>query len=222
MNFTGQYKARTLAFIMPPSDGPTSGWKGYALRITVLAVGFGICVLLFRRKGSFGRRWRNLRRNQNRRTRTELDDSSANSSTEIKELTSDDRSIVTYNGEVCPICLNAPKIGVKAPCGHLLCAECLASYCDVRIAPAPPPCPLCRAPLNSVALACDFAILGPTMLDPNTIMVQDWIREYNNHRGSMMSVRPFLTTRLALFFNILTFFLIVGLIATRLPIFPEI
>lgn len=67
-----------------------------------------------------------------------------------------DRSIMTYNGEVCPICLGAPKIGVKAPCGHLLCADCLASYCDVRIAPAPPPCPLCRAPLNSVALACDF------------------------------------------------------------------
>lgn len=69
---------------------------------------------------------------------------------------SDDRSIVTYNGEVCPICLGVPKIGVRAPCGHSLCAECLANYCDVRIAPAPPPCPLCRAPLNSVALTCDF------------------------------------------------------------------
>lgn len=76
---------------------------------------------------------------------------------------SDDRSsdVVAYNGEVCPICLGAPKIGVKAPCGHLLCAVCLASYCDVRVAApaaaaAPPPCPLCRAPLNSVALACDF------------------------------------------------------------------
>lgn len=69
---------------------------------------------------------------------------------------SDDRSIVTYNGEVCPICLGVPKICVRAPCGHSLCAECLANYCDVRIAPAPPPCPLCRAPLNSVALACDF------------------------------------------------------------------
>lgn len=71
-------------------------------------------------------------------------------------LSGDDRSIVTYNGEVCPICLGVPKIGVRAPCGHSLCAECLANYCDVRIAPAPPPCPLCRAPLNSVALACDF------------------------------------------------------------------
>lgn len=77
-------------------------------------------------------------------------------------LGSDDRSIVTYNGEVCPICLGVPKIGVKAPCGHLLCAECLANYCDVRIAPAPPPCPLCRAPLNSVALAYDFVSITCT------------------------------------------------------------
>ncbi|XP_029676765.1 uncharacterized protein LOC115243711 [Formica exsecta] len=217
MNFTGQYKVRT-AFIMPPNEGPTSGWRGNALRITVLAVGFGICVLLFRRKGSFGGRWRNVQI----QTDNELDDSSANSSTKIKELKSDDKSIVTYNGEVCPICLSVPKIGVKAPCGHLLCAECLASYCDVRIAPAPPPCPLCRAPLSSVALACDFAILGPKMSDPNTVMVRDWIREYNNHRGSMMSVRPFLKTRLALFFNILTLFLIVGLITARLQVSAEI
>lgn len=72
-------------------------------------------------------------------------------------LDSDDgEPIVAYNGEVCPICLGPPKIGVKTPCGHLLCADCLASYCDVRIAPAPPPCPLCRAPLDSVALACDL------------------------------------------------------------------
>ncbi|XP_050466031.1 uncharacterized protein LOC126859109 [Cataglyphis hispanica] len=162
MNFTGQYKARTLAFIMPPSEGPTSGWKGYALRTTVLAVGFGICVLLFRKKGSFCGRWRNVE------IQTELDDSSANSSTKKKELKSDDRSIVTYNGEVCPICLNAPKIGVKAPCGHLLCAECLASYCDVRIAPAPPPCPLCRAPLSSVALACDFVSITTHYFSPIT------------------------------------------------------
>lgn len=64
--------------------------------------------------------------------------------------------------------------------------------------------------------------MGPKMLDPNTIMVQDWIREYNNHRGLMTSVRPFLTTRLALFFNILTLFLIIGLIAARLQVFAEI
>jgi len=69
---------------------------------------------------------------------------------------------LTYNGEICPICLGVPKIGVKAPCGHLLCAECLANYCDVRIAPAPLPCPLCRAPLNSVALACDFVSTFPS------------------------------------------------------------
>ncbi|XP_067211671.1 uncharacterized protein [Linepithema humile] len=209
MNFTEQYRPRTLAFIMPPSEGPISGWKGYALRVTVLAVGYGIYVLLFRKKDSSGGRW-SLRRNQN--TPIEPD---GNSDIEINEL-SDDRSVVTYNGEVCPICLGAPKIGVKAPCGHLLCAECLASYCDVRITPAPPPCPLCRAPLNSVALACDFAILGPKMLDPNTIMIQDWIREYNNHRGLTTSERSLLTTRLILFFNFLTLFLIVGLIIMRL------
>lgn len=68
----------------------------------------------------------------------------------------DDKPLVTYNDEICPICLGAPKIGVKASCGHLLCAECLASYCDVTIKPAPLPCPLCRAPLNSITLACDF------------------------------------------------------------------
>ncbi|XP_011701263.1 PREDICTED: E3 ubiquitin-protein ligase RNF170-like isoform X2 [Wasmannia auropunctata] len=210
MNFTEQYRARTLAFIMPPNESAISGWKGHALRITVFAVGFGIYVLLFKRKDSSSGRW-SLRRA--RKTPIEPDNIS---NTEMKELSSDDRSIVAYNGEVCPICLGVPKIGVKAPCGHLLCAECLANYCDVRIAPAPPPCPLCRAPLNSVALVCDFAILGPKMLDPNTIMVRDWIREYNNHRGLMTSVRSILTTRLVLFFNILTLFLIVGLIAARL------
>ncbi|XP_020299679.1 E3 ubiquitin-protein ligase RNF170-like isoform X4 [Pseudomyrmex gracilis] len=138
-----------------------------------------------------------------------------------KSSSNNNRSVITYNGEVCPICLGTPKIGVKAPCGHLLCAECLASYCDVRLAPAPPPCPLCRAPLNSVALACDFAILGPKMLDPNTIMVQNWIREYNNQGGLMTSVRPFLMTRITLLFNILTLFLILGLIAVRLQILTE-
>ncbi|XP_029171781.1 peroxisome biogenesis factor 10-like [Nylanderia fulva] len=149
MNFTGQYKARTLAFIMPPNEGPTSGWKGYALRITAFAVGFGICVLLFRGNSSFGRRWRSFRRN--RRTPTVSNVSSADLST--TEMKDDDRPTMTYNGEICPICLNTPRMGVKAPCGHLLCAECLASYCDVRIAPAPPPCPLCRAPLKSMTLA---------------------------------------------------------------------
>lgn len=90
MNFTGHYRAnKILAFI--PSEGPISEWKGYILRITVLAVGFGICVLLLRRKGSFGS-WRNLRRsqikksNQNRSVQTDFDDSIANLSTEIKDL----------------------------------------------------------------------------------------------------------------------------------------
>ncbi|XP_036139040.1 uncharacterized protein LOC114255505 [Monomorium pharaonis] len=210
MNVT-EYRMRTLAFIMPPSEGPISGWKGCALRVTVLAVGFGIYILLFKKKNlSSGR----LSLQRTPKIPIEPDD---NLNTELKEL-SDDRSVVTDNGEVCPICLGEPKIGVRPLCGHLLCAECLANYCDVRITPAPPPCPLCRAPLNSVALACDFAILGPKMIDPDTIMVQDWIRKYNNHRGLVTPVWPFLTTRLVLFFNILTFFLIVGLLATRLQI----
>ncbi|XP_011874058.1 PREDICTED: uncharacterized protein LOC105565450 isoform X2 [Vollenhovia emeryi] len=233
MNFTEQCRARILAFLMPPSEGPSevpsegpsegpiSGWKG-ALRITVLAVtvGFGIYVLLFKKKDSSSGRWsfrtrrapiertlgttrgtpieQTLRTTRGtpieqtlrttRGTQIEPDDISRDTFTEIKEL-SDDRSIVTYNGEICPICLGVPKIGVRAPCGHSLCAECLANYCDVRITPAPPPCPLCRAPLNSVALTCDFAILGSKMLDPNTVMVvQDWIREYNNHQGIVTSI----------------------------------
>lgn len=81
MNFTGQYKANIQLLTFIPSDG--SEWKGYVLRITVLAIGFGICVLLLRRKGSFGR-WRNLRRNQDRSVQTDFDDSSL--TTEIKDL----------------------------------------------------------------------------------------------------------------------------------------
>lgn len=77
MNFTEQYRARTLAFIMPPSEGPFSGWKGYALRVTVLAVGFGIYALLFKKKDSSSGRW-SLRRTQ----KTPND----NSNTKIKEL----------------------------------------------------------------------------------------------------------------------------------------
>ncbi|XP_011635673.1 uncharacterized protein LOC105426237 isoform X2 [Pogonomyrmex barbatus] len=146
MNFTEQYRQKILAFIMPPVEGPISGWKGYALRITVLAVGVGIYVLLFKRNNSSSRRW-GFRGTQE--TQAKPNDNSS------IEIINDDKFKDTY-GEVCPICLGVPKIGVKASCGHLLCAECLANYCDVRIAPMPPPCPLCRAPLNSVALACDF------------------------------------------------------------------
>lgn len=60
-----------------------------------------------------------------------------------------------YNGELCPICLNGPQCGVRAYCGHLLCATCLESYCEAREVSSPPPCPLCRAPLDSVTLACE-------------------------------------------------------------------
>lgn len=80
MNFTEQYRARTLAFIMPPSEGPLSGWKGYALRVTVLAVGFGIYVLLFKKNNSSSGRW-SLRRT--RETPVEPD---KNSNTEMKKL----------------------------------------------------------------------------------------------------------------------------------------
>lgn len=79
MNFTEQYRARTLAFIMPSSEGPISGWKGYALRVTVLAVGFGIYIL-FKKKDSSNGRW-SLRRIQE--TPIEPDD---NSNIEMKEL----------------------------------------------------------------------------------------------------------------------------------------
>ncbi|XP_011337078.1 uncharacterized protein LOC105279182 [Ooceraea biroi] len=177
---------------MSPSVAPVSGWKGYALRITVLAIGvFGIYyALLCRRKGSSGGKW-NLQKNR----KTAVESESRDANTEIKEIKyhrffnrnfrgvremyivkrapegysiyfrfrgSDDRPLVTYNDEICPICLGAPEIGVKASCGHLLCAECLANYCDVTIKPAPLPCPLCRAPLNSIALACDY--VGITLL----------------------------------------------------------
>lgn len=80
MNFTEQYRARTLAFIMPPSEGPIAGWKGYALRVTVLAVGFGIYFLLFKKKDSSSGRW-SLRRTQE--IPIESDD---NSNIEMKEL----------------------------------------------------------------------------------------------------------------------------------------
>ncbi|XP_032690763.1 uncharacterized protein LOC116853696 [Odontomachus brunneus] len=211
MNLTEQYRAKAFAFVAPSSEGPVAGWKGYAFRITLLALGFGIYVLLFRKKNPSGGRW------SSRGSRDVSDSGPDDDASGVtRELSDDDAPVVPYNGEVCPICLGAPKIGVKAPCGHLLCADCLASYCDVRIAPAPPPCPLCRAPLNSVALACDFAILSSKTVGPNTIMVQDWIREYNNHRGLMTQGRTALTSRFILLFNILTLFLLVGLIVTRL------
>lgn len=70
---------RTLTFIVPPSEGPISGWKGYALRITALAVGFGIYIL-FKKKDLSSGRW-SLRRI--RKTTVEPED---NSNTKINDL----------------------------------------------------------------------------------------------------------------------------------------
>lgn len=71
---------RTFAFIMPPSKDPISGWKRYALQIMVLAVGFGIYVLLFKKKDLSSGRW-SLQRT--RKIPIESDD---NSNIEIKKL----------------------------------------------------------------------------------------------------------------------------------------
>lgn len=81
MNLTEQYRPRTLSFIMPPSEGPISGWRGYALRVSVLAVGYGIYVLLFRKKDSSGGRW-SLRRTLDANPPIEPD---GNSEVEISE-----------------------------------------------------------------------------------------------------------------------------------------
>ncbi|XP_025162174.1 peroxisome biogenesis factor 10-like [Harpegnathos saltator] len=139
MNLSEPYRARTSAFVALAA----AGWEGYALRVALLALGLSIYILLFKKRNSPGAR------SSSRGSRDVPDDGDGDGD-------GDDDASDHLNGEVCPICLGVPKIGVKAPCGHLLCADCLASYCDVRITPAPPPCPLCRAPLNSVALACDF------------------------------------------------------------------
>ncbi|EFN75802.1 hypothetical protein EAI_15774 [Harpegnathos saltator] len=226
MNLSEPYRARTSAFVALAA----AGWEGYALRVALLALGLSIYILLFKKRNSPGAR------SSSRGSRDVPDDgdgdgdgdddASDHLNGEAKEFSHGGKGgpRVPYDGEVCPICLGVPKIGVKAPCGHLLCADCLASYCDVRITPAPPPCPLCRAPLNSVALACDFTIPSPKTLDPNTmVMVQNWIREYNNHRGLMtQGRRTFLTTRFILFFNILTLFLLIGLITTRLQVLARV
>lgn len=80
-----------------------------------------------------------------------------------------------------------------------------------------------QSSLNNLLISLTSqTILGPKMLDPNTIMIQDWIREYNNHSGLATSERSLLTTRLILFFNFLTLFLIVGLIIMRLQVLMEI
>jgi hypothetical protein len=48
----------------------------------------------------------------------------------------------------CPICLHAAR-GVIAGCGHAFCRECVTRLFAANGRPAP--CPLCRAPISSVA-----------------------------------------------------------------------
>ncbi|KAI4480682.1 hypothetical protein M0804_010235 [Polistes exclamans] len=202
MNLTEQTKARTLALIIPRneiSSSSSSGWKGYAVKATILVVGFGTYILLYnKRKPLFhSSKWllsfltrKNKSNEENGIVLHEGKDTTSEF-TELQQLQQQQQqqqpstTILSYNREICPICLGTPKIGVRAPCGHLLCADCLASYCDVRVVTlAPPPCPLCRAPLDSVALACDFTIISSDITDVKINSdVKSWIREYNLHRG---------------------------------------
>jgi hypothetical protein len=92
MNFTGLYgyRASTLAFIASSSIGPISGWKGYAVRIAVFAVGLGIYLLSSRRKGSRGSQ-SSLRRRNRRIAALEPDARTRNPSAESP------REIIEYD-----------------------------------------------------------------------------------------------------------------------------
>ena len=49
------------------------------------------------------------------------------------------------DGNVCVVCLAAPKTHLMAPCGHkCVCAECSKLFSDKVI------CPVCRAPIQCV------------------------------------------------------------------------
>ncbi|KAL2727708.1 E3 ubiquitin-protein ligase RNF170-like isoform X1 [Vespula maculifrons] len=222
MNFTEQTKARTLALIIPRNEiSSSSGWKGYALKATILIVGFGTYVLLCKRKPLFrSPKW--PLRFLTRKNKSN-EDIVGSEGKEISEFTEQRPTVLAYNREICPICLGAPKISVRAPCGHLLCADCLASYCDVRVALAPPPCPLCRAPLDSVALACDFTIVSSDITDVKIdASIRTWIQEYNLHHGLIGSGRSrntILTCKRALLIvNSFALLLIVILVIARLQI----
>lgn len=85
MNFTEHYRAKTLAFIVPSSESPASGWKRYAFRTTAFAVGFGLYILFVKRKDWSGRIWSVFRR------RDASIEPRGNSTNEVKEVKYDHR-----------------------------------------------------------------------------------------------------------------------------------
>ncbi|XP_032456642.1 uncharacterized protein LOC103317985 [Nasonia vitripennis] len=92
--------------------------------------------------------------------------------------------------ELCPICLESPRNGVRPGCGHKLCATCLRRYFESlqrnnrpNCVSGPPPCPLCRTPLVSFTLTYDQINLPKSDCTVDLETVQ-WIEEYNRRNAS--------------------------------------
>lgn len=167
MNLSDYSSTKALMMMIPQGEIPLV-WKGYATKISILAFALGSYVLIFRnREFPSLRNWfrKSQKRdpNENKISREKIlryltikeDKSFYNLLIKCLIFLLFSKNSLAYNHELCPICLGTPKFGVKAICGHLLCATCLASYCEAREVSAPPPCPLCRAPLDTVTLATE-------------------------------------------------------------------
>ncbi|XP_033221356.1 uncharacterized protein LOC117175703 isoform X2 [Belonocnema kinseyi] len=217
MNLSDYSSTKVLMMMIPQGEIPLV-WKGYATKISILAFALGSYFLIFR-----NRKFPSL---QNWFRKSKKSDPNENKISREKILR---KNLLAYNHELCPICLGTPKFGVKAVCGHLLCATCLASYCEAREVSAPPPCPLCRAPLDTVTLATEQgSTLSLTEFAKADINSSEktlaWIREYNHNRGQIayrkFSYSKFFNRRTALFVNFLTLCLVIALIETRVQALP--
>ncbi|XP_012285221.1 uncharacterized protein LOC105702312 isoform X2 [Orussus abietinus] len=90
---------------------------------------------------------------------------------------------------------------------------------------SPPPCPLCRAPLDSLVLTYDMAtIISPMMVDANVdANTRAWVRDYNLRRGLIAPPRTslvwtFLAHHACVIAYVITLALILGLVAVRIKV----
>ncbi|XP_051153158.1 E3 ubiquitin-protein ligase RNF170 [Leptopilina boulardi] len=180
MNLSDYSGGNTLIMMLSQGEIPLV-WKGYVTKMSIMAFALGTYFLFFRNRefNSLQNIFRKSKKIQTKKNEC------------LQEKKTSKKSMI-YNGELCPICLNGPQCGVRAYCGHLLCATCLESYCEAREVSTPPPCPLCRAPLDSVTLACEqqestLSLSNYTKAEINpTEKTLAWIREYNRHRGQII------------------------------------
>ncbi|XP_043477379.1 E3 ubiquitin-protein ligase RNF170 [Leptopilina heterotoma] len=180
MNLSDYSGGNTLITMISQGEIPLV-WKGYATKMSVIAFALGTYFFIFRNREFHSLR-NFLRKSKKIQTKK-------NEYPQEKKLSKKSK---IYNGELCPICLNGPQCGVRAYCGHLLCAACLESYCEARDVSTPPPCPLCRAPLDSVTLACEQQESTLSLTEYTKVEISPtektlaWIREYNRHRGKII------------------------------------